>query len=157
MTYTLFETIEDLLYYLRGGHAIIETDLDTTDQNIVNVSILGKTIGRIKYKFATIEGEEKKMIAVNNYQYLDFLYVFDDRKKFIVEISQSEDVQDIRISAKSISFIYKDRYAIKLFSRSVDELMIKDLDDPENSTIKFAILPHFSEVFEVLDKNIKEL
>ena len=35
--------------------------------------------------------------------------------------------------------------------------MIKDLDDSENSTIKFAILPHFSEVFEVLDENIKEL
>ena len=105
MTYTLFETIEDLLYYLRGGHAIIETDLDTTDQNIVNVSILGKSISRIKYKFATIEGEEKKMIAVNNYEYLDFLYVFDDRKKFILEFLQNRLVLFIKIDMLSNYFL----------------------------------------------------
>ena len=148
--YLIFRTIEDLLYDLRGGHAILETEIDSNEKNVINVSVLDRSIARITYRTVTIEGEKNKMIAVSRFA-LEFLYVFDDNKNFVVEIAQSKDVKEINLTEASISFIYKDRYAVKLYPRSVNNLEIKDL---KTSQFKFATLSHFSEVFETLDKHI---
>lgn len=150
MTYTLFETIEDLLYYLRNGYSRIETSLDIEDQNVVNITISGKPIAQVYYRKATLEGEKDSMVAVSNGD-LRVVERIEHRLDFLTAISRSNCVKDISITPTSIRFIYKNLYVVELLPRSIDNLTIKDL---EASKIKFATLTHSSEVLETLDKLI---
>lgn len=151
MTYTLFETIEDLLYHLRNGYVIVEAQHDLSGQNIAHITILGKPISQIAYRKATLEGEKDSMIAVSNSD----LYVINQierRLEFLKRISHSRNVKDINVNSLTVSFMYKDKYFIELLPRSINDLKIKNL---ETSEIKFATLSHHSEVFEILEENIK--
>lgn len=151
MTYTLFETIEDLLYHLRNGYMIVEAQHDLSGQNIVHITILGKPISQIAYRKATLEGEKDSMIAVSNSD----LYVINQierRLEFLKRISHSRNVKDINVNSLTVSFMYKDKYFIELLPRSINDLKIKNL---ETSEVKFATLSHYSEVFEILEENIK--
>lgn len=153
MTYTLFETIEDLIYHLRNGYVVVEPQRDLSGQNIVHITISGKPIYHVAYRKATLEGEKDQMIAVDN---SDLLVVeqIEQRLNFLKTIAGSRNVKEINITPTSVKFNYKDRYTIELLPRSVSNLKIKDL---ETSEVKFATLNHFSRIFEILDKNIKEL
>ena len=152
MTYTLFETIEDLIYHLRNGYVVVEPQRDLSGQNIVHITISGKPIYHVAYRKATLEGEEDQMIAVDN---SDLLVVeqIEQRLNFLKTITRSRNVKDIDITPTSIIFTYKDKYSIELLPRSINDLRIKD---SETSEVKFATLNHFSKVFEIIDKNIKE-
>ena len=150
MTYTLFETIEDLLYYLRNGYSRIETSLDITEQNVVNITISGKPIAQVYYRKTTLEGEKDSMVAVSNGD-LRVVEQIEHRLDFLTTISRSNFVKDISITPTSIRFIYKNLYVVELLPRSIDNLIIKDL---EASKIKFATLSHASEVFATLDRLI---
>lgn len=150
MTYTLFETIEDLLYYLRNGYSRIETSLDITEQNVVNITISGKIIDRVHYRKATLEGEKDSMVAVSNGD-LRVVEQIERSLNFLTTISQSNFVKEIDVTPTSIRFIYKNLHVVELLPRSIDNLTIKDL---EASKIKFATLSHFSEVFATLDRLI---
>ena len=152
MTYTLFETLEDLIYHLRNGYAVVEAQRDLSDQNIVHITISGKPIYHVSYRRATLEGEEDQMIAVDN---SDLLIVeqIENRLNFLKMITGSRNVKDINITPTSVIFTYKDRYAIELFPRSINNLLIRD---SETSQFEFATLNHFSRIFEILDKNLKE-
>lgn len=152
MTYTLFETIEDLIYHLRNGYVVVEAQRDLSGQNIIHITISGKPIYHISYRKATLEGEKDQMIAVDN---SDLLVVeqIERRLQFLKTITGSRNVKEINITPTSVKFNYKDRYAIELLPRSISNLKIKDL---ETSEVKFATLSHFSKVFEILDEKIKE-
>ena len=152
MTYTLFETLEDLIYHLRNGYAVVEAQRDLSGQNIVHITISGKPIYHVSYRRATLEGEEDQMIAVDN---SDLLIVeqIENRLNFLKMITGSRNVKDINITPTSVIFTYKDRYAIELFPRSINNLLIRD---SETSQFEFATLNHFSRIFEILDKNLKE-
>lgn len=152
MTYTLFETLEDLLFHLRNGYVAVETQLDLSGRNIVHITISGKPISQITYKKATLEDENNCMFAVSNSD-LQVVEQIEHRLNFLKTISGSRNVKDVNITPTSINFTYKDHYAIKLLSRSINDLEIRSL---ENSEIKFATLPHYLDIFEILDKNIKE-
>lgn len=152
MTYTLFETLEDLLYHLRNGHVIIETQPSLSERNAVNITISGKQIDRIYYRKATLEGEKDSMIAVRNSD-LRVVKQIESRLSFLTTLSRSSNVKDINITPTSIKFTYKDRYAIELLPQSINDLKVKDL---ETSEVKFATLSHYSEVFDILNETIKE-
>ena len=151
MTYTLFETLEDLLYHLRNGYVAVETQLDLSGRNIVHITILGKPISQITYKKATLEDENNCMFAVSNSD-LQVVEQIGYGLNFLKTISGSRNVKDINLTPTSINFTYKDRYAIKSLHRSINGLEIRSL---ETSEIKFATLPYYLDVFEILDKNIK--
>lgn len=151
MTYTLFETLEDLLYYLRNGYVAVETQLDLSGRSIVHITISGKPISQITYKKATLEDENNCMFAVSNSD-LQVVEQIEHRLYFLKTISGSRNVKDINLTPTSINFTYKDHYAIKLLRRSINDLEIRSL---KTSEVKFATLLHYLDVFEILDKNIK--
>lgn len=151
MTYTLFETLEDLLYYLRNGYVAVETQLDLSGRNIIHITISGKPISQIAYKKATLEDENNCMFAVSNSD-LQVVEQIERRLNFLTTISRSSNVKEINLTPTSIKFTYKDRYAIELLPQSINDLKVKDL---ETSEVKFATLLHYLDVFEILDKNIK--
>ena len=106
MTYTLFETIEDLIYHLRNGYVVVEAQRDLSGQNIVHITISGKPICHVSYRKATLEGEEDQMIAVDN---SDLLVVeqIENRLNFLKTITGSRNVKDINITPTSVIFTYK--------------------------------------------------
>ena len=145
MTYTLFETIEDLIYHLRNGYVVVEAQRDLSGQNVVQITISGRPICHVSYRKVTFEGEEDQMIAVDNSDLLVIKQI-ERRLNFLKTISQSRNVKDINVTSDSVKFVYKDRYTIELFPRSINNLLITDY--------KTVTLPHYSEIFEILDKNI---
>lgn len=152
MTYTLFETLEDLLYHLRNGYVAVETQLDLSGRNIVHITISGKPISQITYKKATLEDENNCMFAVSNSD-LQVVEQIGYGLNFLKTISGSRNVKDINLTPTSIKFTYKDRYAIELLPQSINDLKVKDL---ETSEVKFATLSHYLEVFDILNETIKE-
>ena len=88
------------------------------------------------------------MIAVSDYDLARVDHA-EDNVNLLYLIVKSNDVKNLDISPTSIDFIYKDRYAVKVMSRSIDDLMIKDLKTDE---FELVTLPHHSRIFEILDK-----
>lgn len=152
MTYTLFETLEDLIYHLRNGYVVVEAQRDLSGQDIVHITISGKPICQVAYRKAMLEDEKDSMIAVRNSD-LQVVKQIESRLNFLTTISRSSNVKDINLTPTSIKFTYKDRYAIELLPRSINDLQIKDL---ETSEVKFATLSHYLEVFDILNETIKE-
>ena len=119
----------------------------------MTVSLKGKELVKVDLHKVSIDCEKTQMIAVDDYDLAKIDHA-EDNLNLLYLISKSNDVKDLDIAPTSIDFIYKDRYAVKVMTRSTDDLMIKDLTTSE---FEIVTLPHFSQIFEILDKNIKEL
>ena len=149
-TYSVFSTEAELRYCIRSDSGLTEVKIN---QDSLTVSLKGKDLVKVDLHKASIDCEKTQMIAVADYDLARVDHA-EDNLNLLYRIIKSDDVKDIDISPTSINFIYKDRYAIKVTSRSIDDLMIKDL---KTSQFEFVTLSHYSEIFEILDKNIKKL
>ena len=149
-TYSVFSTEAELRYRVRSDYGLTEAKID---QDSLTVSLKGKELVKVDLHKVSIDCEKTQMIAVDDYDLAKIDHA-EDNLNLLYLISKSNDVKDLDIAPTSIDFIYKDRYAVKVMTRSTDDLMIKDLTTSE---FEIVTLPHFSQIFEILDKNIKEL
>ena len=149
-TYSVFSTEAELRYRIRSDFGLTEAKID---QDSLTVSLKGKELVKVDLHKVSIDCEKTQMIAVDDYD-LSRVDHAEDNLNLLYLISKSDDVKDIDISPTSINFTYKDRYDVKVMPRSIDDLMIKDL---KSSQFELVTLPHYSRIFEILDKNIKEL
>lgn len=149
-TYSVFSTEAELRYRIRSDFGLTEAKID---QDSLTVSLKGKELVKVDLHKVSIDCEKTQMIAVDDYDLARVDHA-EDNLNLLYLISKSDDVKDLDISPTSINFTYKDRYAAKVMSRSIDDLMIKDL---KTSQFEVVTLTHYSRIFEILDKNIKEL
>ena len=149
-TYSVFSTEAELRYRIRSDYGLTEAKIN---QDSLTVSLKGKDLVKVDLHKVSISCEKTQMIAVDDYDLARVDHA-EDNLNLLYLISKSDDVKDLDISPTSINFTYKDRYDVKVMPRSIDDLMIKDL---KSSQFELVTLPHFSRIFEILDKNIKEL
>ena len=148
-TYSVFSTEAELRYRIRSDYGLTEAKIN---QDSLTVSLKGKDLVKVDLHKVSISCEKTQMIAVDDYDLARVDHA-EDNLNLLYLISKSDDVKDLDISPTSINFTYKDRYDVKVMPRSIDDLMIKDL---KSSQFELVTLPHFSRIFEILDKNIKE-
>ena len=148
-TYSVFSTEAELRYRIRSDYGLTEAKID---QNSLTVSLKGKDLVKVDLHKVSIDCEKTQMIAVDDYDLAKIDHA-EDNLNLLYLIIKSNDVKDLDIIPTSINFTYKDRYAVKVTSRSINDLTIKDL---KTSQFEVVTLPHHSEIFEILDRNIKE-
>ena len=149
VVYTVFSSEAELRYRIRSDFGLTEAKIN---QDSLTVSLKGKDLVKVDLHKVSISCEKTQMIAVSDYDLARVDHA-EDNLNLLYLIIESNDVKDLDISPTSIDFIYKDRYAVKVTPRSIDDLMIKDLKTNE---FELVTLTHYSKVFEILDKNIKE-
>lgn len=149
-TYSVFSSEAELRYRIRSDYGLTEAKIN---QDSLVVSLKGKDLVEVDLHKVSISCEQTQMIGVSDYDLARVDHA-EDNLNLLYLISKSGDIKDLDIIPTSINFIYKDRYAVKVTSRSIDDLTVKDL---KTSQFEVVTLPHFSRIFEILDKNIEEL
>ena len=96
------------------------------------------------------DGLETYMINWWNVEKFEFLF---DHIDLLDQLSISEDVKEIDVRSVSIRFIYKENYSIEYLDDEVSALMIMRIDTED---LRLVTSPKISQVFEILDENIKD-
>lgn len=81
-----------------------------------------------------------------------FEFLFD-HIDLLGQLSTSDDVKEIDVRSASIRFIYKENYSITYLDDEVSALMIMRI---ETEDLQLITSPKISQVFEILDENIKD-
>ena len=78
---------------------------------------------------------------------------FFDHIDLLDQLATSEDVKEIDVRSASIRFIYKENYSIMYLDEEVSALMIMRI---ETEDLQLITSPKISQVFKILDENIKD-
>lgn len=146
----VFKTLDELHDYAEKSHSHIRFEFESDD--LILVKMHNEPIARLAYSSVTWnnDGLETYMINWWNVEKFEFLFNHID---LLDQLATSEDVKEIDVRSASIRFIYKENYSITYLDEEVSALMILRI---ETEDLQLIASPKISQVFEILDENIKD-
>lgn len=150
----LFETLDELHSYAEKFHSHIRFELES--DYILAVKMYNELIAKLRCTsiIRSFDGLKTYIIKGSNVTKFNFLF---DHIDLLDQLVTSEDVKEIDVRPASIFFTYKENYSIYYSCHTIPYLSITRADLNDYYDVRYASLSHLSEVFEVLDENIKEL
>lgn len=150
----LFETLDELHTHAEKFHSHMRFELESDD--ILAVRMYNELITKLRYESVTrsSDGIDTYIIKGSNMAKFNFLI---DHIDFLDQLVTSEDVKEVDVRPASIFFIYKKNYSIYYSCHTIPYLSIARADFNGYYDVRCDSLSHLSKIFEVLDKNIKEL
>lgn len=146
----VFKTLDELYDYAEKSHSHIRFEFESDD--LILVKMHNEPIARLAYSSVTWNNDrlETYMINWRNVEKFEFLF---DHIDLLDQLATSEDVKEIDVRSVSIRFIYKENYSIMYLDEEVSALMILRI---ETEDLQLIASPKISQVFEILDENIKD-
>ena len=146
----VFKTLDELYAYAEKSHSHIRFEFESDD--VLLVKMHNESIAKLNYSSVTWnnDGLETYMINWWNVEKFEFLF---DHIDLLGQLSTSDDVKEIDVRSASIRFIYKENYSITYLDEEVSALMIMRIDTKD---LQLIASPKISQVFEILDENIKD-
>ena len=146
----VFKTLDELHAYAEKSHSHIRFEFESDD--VLLVKMHNEPIAKLNYSSVAWnnDGLETYMINWWNVEKFEFLF---DHIDLLDQLAISEDVKEIDVRSVSIRFIYKENYSIEYLDDEVSALMIMRIETEDLQTITS---PKISQVFEILDENIKD-
>lgn len=146
----VFKTLDELYAYAEKSHSHIRFEFESDD--VLLVKMHNESIAKLNYSSVTWnnDGLETYMINWWNVEKFEFLF---DHIDLLGQLSTSDDVKEIDVRSASIRFIYKENYSITYLDEEVSALMIMRIDTED---LRLVTSPKISQVFEILDENIKD-
>lgn len=147
-----FRKLDELHDYAKKFHQSIKFEFKSSDT--IAVKMHDELILELKYTSVTWNygDPETHIINGDDVEKFDFLFKHID---LLEKLIASRDVKDVKSRTISIMFIYKDEYCVTYIDDDVIALTIMKEDSDDNE-IRIVNLSNTSEIFEILDKNIKE-
>ena len=148
----LFKTLDEL--HAENFHPRISFEFES--DYILAVKMYDELIAKLRYESVTrsSDGLETHIIKGSNIAKFNFLF---DHIDFLDQLVTSEDVKEVEVRPASIFFTYKENYSIYYSCHTIPYLSIAREDFNGYYDVRCTSLSHLSKIFEVLDKNIKEL
>lgn len=146
----VFKTLDELHAYTEKVNSHIRFKFESDD--LISVKMHHEPIAKLAYSSVTWnnDGLETYMINWWNVEKFDFLF---DHIDLLDQLATSEDVKEIDVRSASIRFIYKENYSITYLDEEVSALMIMRI---ETEDLQLITSPKISQVFKILDENIKD-
>ena len=146
----VFKTLDELRAYAEKSHSHIRFEFESDD--VLLVKMHNEPIAKLNYSSVTWnnDGLETYMINWWNVEKFEFLF---DHIDLLDQLAISEDAKEIDVRSVSIRFIYKENYSIEYLDDEVSALMIMRIDTED---LQLITSPKISQVFEILDENIKD-
>lgn len=146
----VFKTLDELHAYAERSHSHIRFEFESDD--VLLVKMHNESIAKLNYSSVTWnnDGLETYMINWWNVEKFEFLF---DHIDLLDQLVTSEDVKEVDVRSISIRFIYKENYSIEYLDDEVSALMIMRIDTED---LRLVTSPKISQVFEILDENIKD-
>lgn len=146
----VFKTLDELHAYADKSHSHIRFEFESDD--VLLVKMHNESIAKLNYSSVTWnnDGLETYMINWRNVEKFEFLF---DHIDLLDQLVTSEDVKEVDVRSISIRFIYKENYSIEYLDDEVSALMIMRIDTED---LRLVTSPKISQVFEILDENIKD-
>lgn len=150
----VFKTLDELRAHAENFHSRIRFEFES--DYILAVKMHNELIAKLRYESVTrsSDGLETHIIKGSNITKFNFLF---DHMDFLDQLMASEDVKEVEVRPASIFFTYKENYSINYSCHTIPYLSIARADFNGYYDVRCTSLSHLSEIFEVLDKNIKEL
>ena len=150
----LFKTLDELHAHAEKFHSHMRFEFESND--ILAVRMSNKLIAKLRYESVTqpSDGIETHILRGSNMTKFNFLF---DHIDFLDQLLTSRDVKEIEVRPASIFFTYQENYSIYYSCHTIPYLSIARADLNNYYDVRCASLSHLSKIFEVLDKNIKEL
>lgn len=147
-----FRTLDELHDYAAKVHQNIKFEFKSSDTLAVRMH--DELILELKYTSVTWNygDQETHIICGDDVEKFDFLFEHVD---LLEQLATSHDVKEIKSRTISIMFIYKDEYCVTYVDDDVIALTIMK-EDSDNNEIRIVNISNTSEIFEILDENIKE-
>lgn len=147
-----FRMLDELHDYAAKFHQSIRFEFKSGDT--IAVRMHDELILELKYTSVIWNhgDPETHIISGDDVEKFDFLFEHVD---LLEQLVASNDVKEIKSRTISIMFIYKDEYYVTYVDDDVIALMIMK-EDSDNNEIRIVKISNTSEIFEILDKNIKE-
>ena len=147
-----FRTLDELHDYAAKFHQNIKFEFESNDT--IAVRMHDDPVLELKYHSVTWNhgDPETHIISGDDVEKFEFLFEHVD---LLEKLVASNDVKDIKSRTISIMFIYKDEYCVTFVDDDVLALTIMK-EDSDNNEIRIVNVSNTSEIFEILDKNIKE-
>lgn len=146
----VFKTLDELRAYAEKSHSHIRFEFESDD--VLLVKMHNEPIAKLNYSSVAWnnDGLETYMINWWNVEKFEFLF---DHIDLLDQLVTSEDVKEIDVRSVSIRFIYKENYSITYLDEEVSALMIMRID---TEYLQLITSPKISQIFEILDENIKD-
>ena len=147
-----FRNLDELHDYAVKFHQRIRFEFKSSDT--IAVKMHDELILELKYHSVTWNHDdpETHIIGGDDVEKFDFLFEHVD---LLEKLVASSDVKEIKSRTISITFIYKEEYCVTYVDDDVIALTIMK-EDSDNNEIRIVNISNTSEIFEILDKNIKE-
>lgn len=150
----LFKTLDELHAHAEKFHSHMRFELESDD--VLAVRMYNELIAKLRYESFTRSSDSLETYIIKGSNITKFNFLFD-HIDFLDQLVTSEDVKEVDVRPASIFFAYKENYSIYYSCHTIPYLSIARADFNGYYDVRCASLSHLSEVFEVLDKNIKEL
>ena len=150
----LFETLDELRAHAETLHSHLRFEFES--DCILAVKMYNELIAKLRYEsvIRPSDGLETYIIEGSSVTKSDFIF---DHIDFLDQLVTSEDVKEVEVRPASIFFTYKENYSIYYSCHTIPYLSIARADFNGYYDVRCASLSNLSKIFEVLDKNIKEL
>ena len=150
----LFETLDELRDYAEKLHSHIRFEFESDD--VIAVKMYNELIAKLRYESVTRSSDRHETYIIKGSSVAKSNFLFD-HIDFLDQLVTSEDVKEVDVRPASIFFTYKENYSIYYSCHTIPYLSIAREDFNGYYDVRCTSLSHLSEIFEVLDKNIKEL
>lgn len=146
----VFKTLDELYAYAEKSHSHIRFEFESDD--VLLVKIHNESIAKLNYSSVTWNNDGLETYTINWWNVEKFEFLFD-HIDLLDQLVTSEDVKEVDVRSISIRFIYKENYSIEYLDDEVSALMIMRI---ETEDLRLVTSPKISQVFEILDENIKD-
>lgn len=150
----LFKTLDELRAHAEKFHSHIGFEFES--DYILAVKMYNELIAKLRYESVTQSPDGLETYIIKGSDITKFNFLFD-HIDFLDQLVTSEDVKEVEVRPASIFFTYKENYAIYYSCHTIPYLSIARADFNGYYDVRCVSLSHLSKIFEVLDKNIKEL
>lgn len=148
----LFETLDELHAETFQSNIRFEFESDY----VLAVKMHNELIAKLRYESIAQSTDVLETYIIKGSNMTKFNFLFD-HIDFLDRLVTSEDVKEVEVRPASIFFTYKENYSINYSCHTIPYLSIAREDFNGYYDVRCAGLSHLSKIFEVLDKNIKEL
>lgn len=148
----LFTELDQLHAHAEKYHLHVKFEFESDD--VLLARMHNQLIAKLNHEsIEWLVGQPKTHIIKGpNLTQFDFLF---DHVDLLDQLAASKDVKEINVRTISITFIYKEDYLITYLDDEGSALIIKR-EESDDAKLLFIREPKISEVFEILDKNIKK-
>lgn len=150
----LFETLDDLRAHAETLHSHLRFEFES--DCVLAVKMYNELIAKLRYESVTRSSDRHETYIIKGSNVTKFNFLFD-HIDFLDRLVTSEDVKEVEVRPASIFFTYKENYSINYSCHTIPYLSIARADFNGYYDVRCTSLSHLSEIFEVLDENIKEL